>query len=346
MTILDAFFRSTNSKLIAEVSANHGGNLDNLLALTNKIADAGAHAIKLQTFEPEEMTINSRHADFSIQDPSSPWNGRRLYDLYLQGQTPKSWHKPVFDLARERGMVGFSSVFGLKSLEFLESINVPIYKIASFENIDLILLREVAKTGKPVFMSTGMINLQELEKSVNALLESGVKKLVLFGCTSNYPASAKEVNLNAIPFLRSTFGVEVGYSDHTLGNTVAIAAVAMGARYIEKHVKLPGDTLSLDSEFALETSQLEVLVRSMHEVDLATQNRVFGPAQSEISPRKRRRGLFFCKPMKAGDVIKSENVRTARPMLGISAIDIDEVLGRRVNFDVQQNDPITRESLI
>lgn len=340
------FLNSANPKLIAEISANHGGDLDRLLDLVNRIADAGAHAVKLQTFVPDEMTINANKSEFTILDPASPWYGRRLYDLYEQGQTPRSWHKPVFELAKKRGMVAFSSVFGLRSLEFLESLEVPIYKIASFENIDLLLLREVAKTRKPVFMSTGMITLQELTVSIDTLLENGTEKLVLFGCTSSYPANPSQVNLGAISFLKSTFGVEVGYSDHTLGISIAIAAVASGAKYVEKHVKSPDDNISLDSSFALDTNALSTLVASLEEVDLAMRPRKFGPAQAELSARKRRRGLFFSVFMEAGETITIDKVQSARPMIGVSAIDIDQIIGRKVKYNVEQGEPITFHCLL
>ena len=242
--------------IIAELSGNHNGSLERALQIVEAAAHSGAHALKLQTYTPDTMTLDLDAGEFRIDDPASPWNGRSLYELYGTAHTPWEWHRPIFDRARALGMLCFSTPFDDTAVEFLESLGVPAYKIASFENTDLPLIRRVAGTGKPMIISTGMASIAELGEAVDAARRAGCKDLILLKCTSSYPASPENTHLNTIPHMRGLFGCEVGLSDHTMGVGAAVAAVALGASVIEKHFTLRRSDGGVDSAFSLEPKRI------------------------------------------------------------------------------------------
>ncbi|MCS6946062.1 MAG: pseudaminic acid synthase, partial [Steroidobacteraceae bacterium] len=263
--------------IIAEMSANHNGSLERALAIVDAVADAGAQAVKLQTYTADTMTLDIAAREFVIDEPTSLWAGRTLYDLYREAHTPWAWHAPIFERARARGLVAFSTPFDSSAVDFLESLDVPCYKIASFENVDLPLIRKVAATGKPLIISTGLATLAEIAEAVAAAREAGCRDLVLLKCTSAYPASPADSNLRTIPHLRAAFGCEVGLSDHTLGIGAALGAIALGAAVIEKHVTLCRADGGVDSAFSLEPHELRLLVEESERARLALGEVRYGP---------------------------------------------------------------------
>jgi pseudaminic acid synthase len=317
--------------VIAELSGNHDGSLDKALAIVDAIADSGAHALKLQTYTADTMTIDLAEREFVIDNPSSLWFGRNLYSLYQQAHTPWEWHETLFRRARERGLAAFSTPFDGTAVDFLESLDVPAYKIASFENCDLDLIRRVASTGKPVIISTGMATLAEIAQSVQAAREAGCRELVLLKCTSNYPANPRSSNLRTIPYLRQLFECEVGLSDHTLGIAVAIASVAQGASVIEKHVTLERAQGGVDSAFSLEPAELAELVSSCRIAWEALGGVQTAPTAEEIPSLPLRRSLYVCENLAAGDVLTTKNLRAIRPGRGLAPHHLKTLLGKRVN---------------
>jgi N-acetylneuraminate synthase len=320
--------------VIAEMSGNHNGSLDRALAIVDAIANAGAHALKLQTYTADTMTIDLAEREFVIDDPKSLWAGRTLYDLYHEAHTPWEWHAPIFARARERGLVAFSTPFDVTAVDFLESLDVPCYKIASFENIDLPLIRKVAATGKPLIVSTGLATLAEIGQAVDAARGAGCRDLVLLKCTSAYPASPADSHLRTIPHLRQAFGCEVGLSDHTLGIGAAIASVALGATVIEKHVTLRRADGGVDSAFSLEPQELRQLVADAECARLALGAVHYGPGANEANSLRFRRSLYVVRAMRAGEAFSRDNVRAIRPGLGLPPKDIDRVLGLRAARDI------------
>lgn len=317
--------------IIAELSGNHNGSLHRALQIVDAIAASGAQALKLQTYTADTMTLDLKEREFVVTNPASPWFGRDLYSLYQDAHTPWSWHEPLFRRAREHGLVAFSSPFDATAVELLESLDVPAYKIASFENRDVELIRGVAGTGKPVIISTGLATLAEIADTVRLAREAGCRELVLLKCTSNYPADASSSNLRTIPYLRTLFDCEVGLSDHTLGIAVAIASVAMGATVIEKHVTLDRADGGVDSSFSLEPAELKALVQSCRIAQQSLGVVQITPTAEEIPSLMFRRSLYVCSDLKAGDELTRENLRAIRPGLGLPPQHLQVLLGKRVN---------------
>lgn len=319
--------------IIAEMSGNHNQSLDRAMAILEAAAAAGAHALKLQTYTAETMTVDVRHGEFLISDPTSLWSGSSLFDLYEKAHTPWDWHLPLMQRARELGVLCFSSPFDATAVDFLESLNVPAYKIASFENTDIALIRKVAQTGKPLIISTGLARLGEIDTAVRVARKAGCKDLILLKCTSTYPAPPEESNLRAIRFLQDAFNVPVGLSDHTLGTTVAIASVAMGAVVIEKHFTLDRGEGGVDSAFSLEPLELRSLVTETAKAWRALGRVDFGPQPSEVASLQFRRSLYITADMKKGDRFTTANVRAIRPGLGLQVEHLDTILGKSINRD-------------
>lgn len=333
--------RSTAPFIIAEMSGNHSQSLDRALAIVEGAARSGAHALKIQTYTPDTMTLDLNEREFHIDDTRSLWVGRSLYDLYGEAQTPWDWHGPIFERARELGLVAFSTPFDDTAVDFLESLNVPCYKIASFENTDIPLIRRVASTGKPVIISTGMATVAELDETVRAAREEGCSDLVLLKCTSTYPATADNTNIQTIPHLRELFGCEVGLSDHTMGVGVSVASVALGATVIEKHFTLSRAEGGVDSTFSLEPSEMSQLVIETERAWQALGQVTYGPVDAEKKSLQYRRSLYVVKDLKAGEVLSVENVRAIRPGLGLPPKCLELVLGRKVNRDVPRGTALT-----
>jgi len=322
--------------IIAEMSGNHNQSLERALEIVEAAAKTGAHALKIQTYTPDTMTIDMDEREFHISDPSSLWTGTSLYKLYGEAYTPWEWHKPIFDRARELGVIAFSTPFDDTAVDFLENLDAPCYKIASFENTDLPLIRRVAATGKPLIISTGMATVAELDETVRAAREAGCKDLILLKCTSTYPATAANINILTIPHLRELFGCEVGLSDHTIGVGVSVASVALGATVIEKHFTLNRADGGVDSAFSMEPSEMSQLVVETERAWQALGHVRYGPIEAEKASIQFRRSLYVVKDLKAGDVLTRENVRAIRPGLGLSTKYLEQVLGKTVKQDVKR----------
>lgn len=314
--------------VIAEMSGNHNRSLERALAIVDAAAASGAHALKLQTYTADTITIDVREGEFFIADANSPWLGTSLYQLYQQAYTPWEWHEPLFKRARELGMIPFSTPFDATAVDFLESLDAPAYKIASFENIDLPLLRKVAATGKPVIMSTGMASLAELDESVEALRSAGCRDLVLLKCTSNYPASPENSNLRTIPHLRELFDCEVGLSDHTLGVGASVGAVAIGATVIEKHFTLDRAAGGVDAAFSMEPAEFRELVVETERAWQALGQVSYGPTEAEKPSLQFRRSIYVTSEIRPGDILTANNVRVIRPGRGLPPKYYDLILGK------------------
>jgi pseudaminic acid synthase len=327
--------------VIAEMSGNHNHSLERALAIVEAAAQAGAHAVKLQTYTADTMTLDLREREFVISDPGSLWAGRSLHDLYKDAYTPWEWHKPIFERARELGMIAFSTPFDETAVDFLEALGAPCYKIASFENTDLPLIRKAAATGKPVIVSTGMASEAELDETVRTLREAGCRDFVLLKCTSTYPATPENTNLRTIPRLREQFGCEVGLSDHTMGIGAAVAAVAVGATVIEKHFTLRRADGGVDSAFSMEPEEMRSLVVETERAWLALGQVRFGPTQDEVGSMVFRRSLYVVADMKSGDVLTRDNLRAIRPGKGLAPKYYEQVLGKRVNRPVARGTALT-----
>lgn len=329
--------------VIAEMSGNHNQSLDRALRIVDAAADAGAHGLKIQTYTQDTMTLDINDREFRIDDPTSLWAGRSLYDLYGEAFTPWDWHAPIFARARARGMVPFSTPFDATAVDLLESLESPCYKIASFENTDLPLIRRVAATGKPLIISTGMATAAELDTTVRAARAAGCRDLVLLKCTSTYPATPENTNLRTLPHLRDLFGCEVGLSDHTMGIGVSVASVALGATVIEKHFTLARADGGVDSAFSMEPAEMAQLVIDTERAWQALGGISYGPIPAEMKSLLHRRSLYVVADLAAGDVLTTENVRAIRPGLGLPPGDLDRVLGRRVTRDVARGTPVSWE---
>ena len=320
--------------IIAEMSGNHNQSLDRALEIVEAVAKSGANALKIQTYTPDTMTLNLNEREFYIGDKGNLWAGNSLYKLYAEAYTPWEWHKPIFDRARELGIVAFSTPFDDSAVELLESLEVPCYKIASFENTDLPLIRRVAATGKPLIMSTGMASIAELGDAVQAAREEGCKDLILLKCTSTYPASASNTNILTIPHMRELFDCEVGLSDHTMGVGVSIASVALGATVIEKHFTLSRADGGVDSVFSMEPAEMERLALESKRAWEALGRVSYGATEAEKKSIAFRRSIYVVCDLKMGDLITKDNIRCIRPGLGLPPKYLETVLGKRVSRDI------------
>jgi pseudaminic acid synthase len=328
--------------LIAEMSGNHNQSLDRALSIVDAAANAGAHAIKLQTYTADTITVKGA---YTINDEGSLWKGRELYDLYKEAYTPWEWHKPIFDHAAKRGLIAFSSPFDETSVDFLESLNVPLYKIASFENTDWTLLRKVAKTGKPVIMSTGVSTIADIDDSVRVLRENGCTDLVLLKCTSTYPSTPENTNLNTIPYLQSIFNCHVGLSDHTMGIGAAVASVALGACVIEKHFTLRRADGGVDSAFSLEPEEFKLLSIETERAFLSLGNVQLGIQEAEKKSLTFKRSLYAIADIKEGEFFTEKNVSSKRPALGLHTKYIDIVIGKKSTKYIPLGSPIQWDDL-
>ncbi|MFM5223860.1 pseudaminic acid synthase [Aeromonas veronii] len=324
--------------VIAELSANHNGNLDRALAIMTAAKAAGASAVKLQTYRPDTITLKTDRPEFQIH--GGLWDGHSLYDLYEWAHTPWEWHQALFAKGRELELTVFSSPFDFSAVDLLESLDCPAYKIASFELVDLPIIRYAAQTGKPLVMSTGMANEAEITAAVEMALKHGNGQLALLHCVSGYPAPAAEYNLRTIPMLRQRFGIEVGLSDHTLGSATAIAATALGATLIEKHFTLARADGGPDCAFSMEPAELTELVTSVNTAHAALGVADYQLTASEQGNRAFRRSLYLVKEMAAGEVLTAEHIKSVRPALGLPPADYDRLIGKRVNRDLSANQPL------
>lgn len=326
--------------IIAEMSGNHNQSLDRALEIVSAAAASGAHAIKLQTYTADTITLDVQDGDFYISDPNSLWKGASLHNLYQQAYTPWEWHKPIFDHARKLGLEVFSSPFDETAVDFLEELNVPCYKIASFENIHLPLIRRAAATGKPLIISTGMATVAELDDAVQAARGAGCKDLILLKCTSTYPATPENTNILTIPHLRDIFGCHIGLSDHTMGIGVSVASVALGARVIEKHFTLRRADGGVDSTFSMEPEEMAALVVETGRAHESLGQITYGPTEKEKKSLQFRRSLYVAKDMKAGEAFTKENLRVVRPGSGLPPKFYETMLGKTVKHDVKKGTPV------
>lgn len=327
--------------VIAEMSGNHNQSLERALRIVEAAAATGAHALKLQTYTADTMTLAINEGEFFISDEQSLWKGKSLHDLYRLAHTPWDWHAPIMQRARELGLSCFSTPFDESAVDFLESLGVPAYKIASFENVHLPLIRKVAATGKPLIISTGMATMDEVAEAVQAARDAGCRELVLLKCTSTYPATPENSNVRTIPHLRATFGCEVGLSDHTLGIGASVAAVAHGATVIEKHFTLKRADGGVDSSFSLEPDEFRALVTETERAWQSLGRVSYGPNEAEKGSLVFRRSIYVAENLKAGDVLTPQNLRCVRPGLGLAPKHYDALIGRRVNRDVPKGTPMS-----
>jgi N-acetylneuraminate synthase len=331
--------------IIAEMSGNHNQSLETALRIVDAIADSGAHAIKLQTYTADSLTIDIDQGEFKITDKNSLWYGRSLYDLYQEASTPYAWHEAIFKKARDRGLICFSTPFDEEAVDFLEKLDVPAYKIASFENNHLPLLRKIAKTGKPVIMSTGISSLSTIEDAVAALRMEGCNDIILLKCTSTYPASPENTNILTIPHMEKLFDTHVGLSDHTLGIGVAVASVVLGARVIEKHFTLDRNDGGVDSAFSMEPNEFKQLVIETERAFLSLGNVQYGILDSEKKSLTFKRSIYVVRDIKKGEFFSDQNLRIIRPGLGIQPKYYDVFIGKMANKDIKRGTALTFEHL-
>jgi len=329
--------------VVAEMSGNHNQSLDRALAIVDAAAQAGAHALKLQTYTADTITLDASEGDFAIRDEQSLWFGETLHDLYSRAYTPWEWHRPIMERANAAGMICFSSPFDETAVDFLEELGVPAYKIASFEIVHLPLIRRAAATGKPLIISTGMATLAEIDDAVRAAREGGCRDLVLLKCTSTYPATPADSNVLTIPHLRSMFDCEVGLSDHTMGVGAAVAAVAHGATFLEKHFTLRRADGGVDSSFSLEPDELRNLIVESERAWQSLGKVGYGPGGSERGSMVFRRSIYIAQDMTAGELFTPANLRCVRPGMGLPPKYYESLLGRRVNRDVKKGRPMEWE---
>jgi pseudaminic acid synthase len=331
--------------IIAELSANHNGSLERALAVVDAVAAAGAQVLKLQTYTADTLTLDVDRPEFRIDSPDSPWAGRTLYDLYQEGSTPWEWHAPIADRCAELGLEWFSSPFDPTAVDFLAELDAPAYKIASFEIVDLPLIRHAAAKGKPLVISTGMATLAEIDAAVRTAREAGTGEIVLLQCTSTYPATPANSNLKTIPHLGRAFDCPVGLSDHTLGLGVPLAAVALGAVVIEKHVTLARSDGGVDAAFSLEPDELRALVEESERARQSLGDVRYGPLAAEAASLAHRRSLYVTQDLPAGAVLTPQNLRSVRPANGLPPAELDALLGQRVGRDVPRGTPASWDLL-
>lgn len=325
--------------IIAELSANHNGKLETALKIIEEAHKAGADAVKLQTYTADTITLNCDSEDFQIQ--GGLWDGKTLYQLYQEAHMPWEWHKPLFDYARKLGITIFSSPFDNTAVDLLEDLNAPAYKIASFEAVDLPLIKYVASTGKPMIISTGMADVEEIQEAIDAARSGGCQQLAILHCVSGYPAPAEDYNLRTMTDMMQRFGLVTGLSDHTLDNTTAIASVALGASIIEKHFTLDRNGGGPDDSFSLEPVELAALCKDTKTVWAALGKVDYGRKSSEQGNAKFRRSLYFVKDMKAGEVITADCIRSVRPGYGLAPKYLESILNHVLKYDVSSNSPCT-----
>lgn len=331
--------------IIAEMSGNHNQSLERAMQIVEAAAKAGAQALKLQTYTADTMTLNTKAEGFVINDPKSLWNGRNLYDLYQEAHTPWEWQKAIYERARSLGMIPFSTPFDETAVDFLETLGSEIYKIASFENTDLRLIKKVASTGKPMIISTGMASISELDEAVTTARDAGCKNLVLLKCTSTYPATPDNSNVLTIPHMRELFGCQVGLSDHTMGVGAAVAAVAHGATVVEKHFTLRRADGGPDSSFSLEPDELKSLVVESERAWQSLGKVTYGCSAAEKNSLQFRRSLYISKDLKAGEKLTSQHVRAVRPGFGLPTKFYEQVLERKAARDLKVGTPISWDIL-
>lgn len=326
--------------IIAEMSGNHNQSLDRALAIVDAAAKTGVNALKIQTYTADTMTLDLSENEFFIENLDL-WKGISLYKLYQQAYTPWEWHKPIFDRGRQHGLICFSTPFDATAVDFLESLEVPCYKIASFENTDIPLVRKVASTGKPMIISTGMATIAELDETVRTVREAGCRDIVLLKCTSTYPAAPESTNIMTIPHMRELFNVQIGLSDHTAGIGAAVASIALGATVIEKHFTLRRADGGVDSAFSMEPEEMKQLVAETERAWQSLGKVSYGPTESEKASLQYRRSLYVSRDMKAGDLFTRDNLRVIRPGLGLPPKYFETILGKRVKQDVKTGTPIS-----
>lgn len=331
--------------IIAEMSGNHNQSLERALAIVDAAAGAGAHVLKLQTYTADSITLDVQEGAFFIADENSLWKGNSLHDLYKRAYTPREWHAPIIKRAGHHGMECFSSPFDESAVDFLETLNVPAYKIASFEIVHLPLIRKAAKTGKPIIISTGMASVSEIDEALATARGAGAENVVLLKCTSSYPATPENSNILTIPHMRDLFGCQVGLSDHTMGTGVAVAAVAHGATVVEKHFTLSRADGGVDSAFSLEPQELAALVAETERAWQGLGAVSYGPTQAERKSLLYRRSLYVAEDMKAGDVFTVRNLRVVRPGEGLHPRYFDQLLGRRISRDAKRGTPVSWDLL-
>jgi pseudaminic acid synthase len=326
--------------IIAEMSGNHNQSLERAISIVESAAKSGAHALKLQTYTASTITIDIKDGEFFIDDKTSLWNGQSLYDLYEQAHTPWEWHQPIIKKANELGMICFSSPFDESAVDFLEELNVPAYKIASFENNHLPLIEKVASTGKPIIISTGMASIAELDEAVSTARRAGCKDLILLKCTSTYPATPENSNILTIPHMRELFDCEVGLSDHTMGIGASVAAVAHGATVIEKHFTLSRDDGGIDSAFSLEPNELKSLVIETECAWQSLGDITYGATSSEEKSKIFRRSIYASEDINKGDMFTKDNLKIVRPGMGLAPKFYSQCLGRKAKLDITKGTPI------
>jgi len=336
--------RDVGPYIIAEISANHNGKIETAIQLINEAKTAGADAVKIQTYTADTITLNSNTEDFRIK--GGLWDGRTLYDLYQEAHLPWDWHKPLFEHARRTGITIFSSPFDNTAVDLLEDLNTPAYKIASFEAVDLPLIKYAASTGKPMIISTGMADDEEISEAIQAAKDGGCNELAILHCVSGYPAPAEEYNLYTLADMIERFGVVTGLSDHTLDNTTALASVALGAALIEKHFTLDRSGGGPDDSFSLEPRDLAELCQGAKTAWRALGRVDYGKKSSEIGNAQFRRSLYFVKDLKAGDIVTEDAVRSVRPGYGLAPKQLSRILGARLRMDVQKNTPVRLCALV
>ncbi len=332
--------------IIAEMSGNHNQSLERALHLVDLAAEAGVDALKLQTYTPDTITLDVHTGEFFIRDDKNLWKGNSLYDLYKEAYTPWEWHGAIFNRAKEHGLLAFSSPFDETAVDFLETLNVPAYKIASFENVDIPLIRKVAQTGKPIIISTGMATAAELDEAVHAARAEGNHQIVLLKCTSTYPATPANSNLATIPHMRELFGTEIGLSDHTMGVGVSVVAVTLGATVIEKHFTTSRADGGVDAAFSMEPHELKILVEETERAWQSLGQIQYGPTDAERDSTKFRRSLYIGEDLRAGDQLTKENLRNVRPGLGLPTKYYDLVIGKSIKQDVKKGTPLSWELLL
>lgn len=336
----------TKPFIIAEMSGNHNQSLERALHLVELAAEAGVDALKLQTYTADTITLDVHTDEFFISNEDSLWQGQSLHTLYQQAYTPWEWHEPIFARAKELGLIAFSSPFDETAVDFLESLAVPAYKIASFENVDIPLIKKVARTGKPIIISTGMASAAELDEAVSAIREEGNEQIILLKCTSTYPASPENSNLATIPHMKALFNVEMGLSDHTMGVGVSVAAVTLGATVIEKHFTSSRQEGGVDAAFSMEPHELKMLVEETERAWLAIGDVKYGPTAAELKSCNDRRSLYIGKDMKAGDIFTKENLRDVRPGLGLPTKYYELLLGKTIKQDAKKGTPVSWEIVL